>query len=1091
MSEMVSVFLPPQYTVRIKVGKNPILQLSPHFNEVPCTLGKKSIGKVAFVTAIISEKREILITCQKSPPRQFQGEVLHIPTDALTPELIAAATPRRWLSSQMMTYTDVKHVQKLSSQALSSWQNQFHYHEEIATKNQAGLRKPQLGALYSILSHWTVAPEELGTVVMPTGSGKTETMLSLLVNASLERVLVIVPTNALREQIAQKFLTLGKLRAMGVIGNLAQNPVVGIVKHQFSNEAEVEQFCSACNVIVATMPVLGGCDEEIKRKLSELCTHLIIDEAHHVKAPTWERFRSYFHGKPILQFTATPFREDGKHLGGNLLYCYPLRKAQEEGYFKPIRFRSVYALTDPDREIAHVAIDQLNTDRQNGLDHLLMARVNTIERAHEVLKHYQELAPEHHPLCVHSQMSATELKSVLYKLRSRQIRIIVCVSMLGEGFDLPQLKIAALHDIHKSLAITLQFTGRFTRTLGQDEQPIGDATMIANRAFLDVQKQLRALYTEDPDWNFIIQELSEEATGEEKERSDFYRSFRSLPREVSLQSIEPKMSTVVYKTDCDQWNIAAIDQLFPEEERYTKEIAVSEDHHLLWFIKREVTPLQWGEVKDLENVHFDLYLVHWDNESGLLFINSSNNASLHEDLAKTIAGETAEIIRGESVYRALHNIKRMVATNLGLLDLVSRTRRFMMLMGSDTTEGLDAALSGNKTKTNLFGYGYEDGKPISIGCSLKGRIWSQLVAHDLRDWRLFCRQIGAKLTDETISTEEIFKNFVKPVLIQERPPLVPLAIEWPLAFFEYREDRISVTIDQETRLFLETELEIIDYTRDTPLRFRVVMGQAFAEYEAVFSKEGTNYRPLGKETIIRIGKREQPLSDWFRHYAPKIHFEQDTFMEHDLLFRINRTLPLFDPGKIDVWDWSGINLKKESQGVKKRKDTVQHHTIQKILNSGIPWDVVFDDDDSGEMADVVAMRMEDHGLIVHLYHCKFSVEPSPGSRVEDFYQVCGQSQKSLRWRVNSGLREIIPHLVHREQLRLSKGQSSRFEKGDFKMLEEIGRRIEVLKPEFHIFAVQPGLSCKAVSAPVLEQLAATSLYLQETFNINFRVIASE
>ena len=30
-------------------------------------------------------------------------------------------------------------------------------------------------------------------------------------------------------------------------------------------------------------------------------------------------------------------------------------------------------------------------------------------------------------------------------IRARQCKVIVCVDMLGEGFDLPQLKIAALH----------------------------------------------------------------------------------------------------------------------------------------------------------------------------------------------------------------------------------------------------------------------------------------------------------------------------------------------------------------------------------------------------------------------------------------------------------------------------------------------------------------------------------------------------------------------------------------------------------------------------------------------------------------------
>jgi superfamily II DNA or RNA helicase len=48
--------------------------------------------------------------------------------------------------------------------------------------------------------------------------------------------------------------------------------------------------------------------------------------------------------------------------------------------------------------------------------------------------------------------------------------------MLGEGYDLPNLKIAALHDQHKSLAITLQFIGRFTRS--SSNTPIGDAQQL-------------------------------------------------------------------------------------------------------------------------------------------------------------------------------------------------------------------------------------------------------------------------------------------------------------------------------------------------------------------------------------------------------------------------------------------------------------------------------------------------------------------------------------------------------------------------------------------------------------------------------------
>jgi superfamily II DNA or RNA helicase len=46
---------------------------------------------------------------------------------------------------------------------------------------------------------------------MPTGTGKPETMLSVLDSSPSRKVLVVVPTDALRTQLADKFLTLGVL----------------------------------------------------------------------------------------------------------------------------------------------------------------------------------------------------------------------------------------------------------------------------------------------------------------------------------------------------------------------------------------------------------------------------------------------------------------------------------------------------------------------------------------------------------------------------------------------------------------------------------------------------------------------------------------------------------------------------------------------------------------------------------------------------------------------------------------------------------------------------------------------------------------
>lgn len=103
------------------------------------------------------------------------------------------------------------------------------------TEKAPGLRSPQLGAVHAVLGYWTTNRAAPATVVMPTATGKTETMIALLVAARLLRLLVLVPSDALRAQIATKFETLGVLQELGIISRHALRPVVGRVQHRFDN----------------------------------------------------------------------------------------------------------------------------------------------------------------------------------------------------------------------------------------------------------------------------------------------------------------------------------------------------------------------------------------------------------------------------------------------------------------------------------------------------------------------------------------------------------------------------------------------------------------------------------------------------------------------------------------------------------------------------------------------------------------------------------------------------------------------------------------------------------------------------------------
>lgn len=126
------------------------------------------------------------------------------------------------------------------------------------------------------------------------------------------------------------------------------------------------------------------------------CQYLFIDEAHHIGAPRWREFRDAFSKSRIVQFTATPFRNDDRPVDGRRIFTFPLRKAQEQGYFKRIRFKPVSEFNPAKRDvaIAEAAVAQLRADLHLG--HIFMARVATVARAEEVFehyRHYQEFLP--------------------------------------------------------------------------------------------------------------------------------------------------------------------------------------------------------------------------------------------------------------------------------------------------------------------------------------------------------------------------------------------------------------------------------------------------------------------------------------------------------------------------------------------------------------------------------------------------------------------------------------------------------------------------------------------------------------------------
>jgi hypothetical protein len=205
-------------------------------------------------------------------------------------------------------------------------------------------------------------------------------------------------------------------------------------------------------------------------------------------------------------------------------------------------------------------------------------------------------------------------------------------------------------------------------------------------------------------------------------------------------------------------------------------------------------------------------------------------------------------------------------------------------------------------------------------------------------------------------------------------------------------------------------------------------------------------------------------------------------------------LPPYDRQRIATWDWAGVDIRKESQGTAKDADSVQAAVVRKLMRDD--YDVIFDDDDAGEAADVVAIRLvgdpaHPTQIDVEFYHCKFSLKARPGARVDDLYVVCGQAQTSIRWMSSAEKRtDLFTHLLRRDAERTASHRVSRFERGDPALVATLREMSITTHLTLKIHIVQPGVSRARISETQLRLLSVTENYLQETYELPFGVITS-
>ncbi|GAB5451128.1 MAG: hypothetical protein Hals2KO_14560 [Halioglobus sp.] len=362
------------------------------------------------------------------------------------------------------------------------------------------LREPQIES-YQALYEFFQGGDRVASVQIPVGCGKSGIAAIVPFGIAQGRVLVVAPNLTIKDGLFESFDITNHQkcfwRARGVLdkSDMVSGP------YACTLDTGNISVCEKSHIIVSNVQQLATNPEKwLKKFPSDFFDLIVVDEAHHSPASSWQAVIEHFNNAKIVNMTATPFRSDKKEIDGELVYRYPFKKATLNGYIKRIKasyvapseleftakgvtktynldevlqmktrdwFSRGIALSDVcNQSIVDNSLEKLEELRETGTQHQLIAVACSINHAKKIASMYE--ARGFSSDVIYGELDEDRKKTIRRKLVSGELDCIVQVQMLGEGFDHPKLSVAAIFRPFRTLAPYIQFVGRVLRVIVQN-----------------------------------------------------------------------------------------------------------------------------------------------------------------------------------------------------------------------------------------------------------------------------------------------------------------------------------------------------------------------------------------------------------------------------------------------------------------------------------------------------------------------------------------------------------------------------------------------------------------------------------------------
>ncbi|AEP00089.1 DEAD/DEAH box helicase [Heyndrickxia coagulans] len=380
----------------------------------------------------------------------------------------------------------------------------FETREPYISEN-INLRIPQREAFQSIKVYYSRSENERETaIILPVGCGKSGLITITPFALKSKRTLVIAPGLNIASQLFKDFdpsqeeLFYSKCHVL----NTPPYPEPAEIRGKTTNLSDLEE----AEVVITNIQQLQGVNNRWLSSLpADFFDLILVDEAHHNVAESWNIIRRAFPNANIVNYSATPRRADGQIMSGQVIYTFPIFRAIEEGYVKRLKAivlnpRTLKYVRRQDGQEIEVSLDEvkrlgetdsdfrrsivtsqetlftivdssiraLNQIREESgnSNHKIIASALNRQHCIQVMEAYR--ARGLRAAYVHSLQDDADNDRVLSQLKNHQLDVIVQVRKLGEGFDHPYLSVAAIFSVFNELSPFVQFVGRVMRTVDQN-----------------------------------------------------------------------------------------------------------------------------------------------------------------------------------------------------------------------------------------------------------------------------------------------------------------------------------------------------------------------------------------------------------------------------------------------------------------------------------------------------------------------------------------------------------------------------------------------------------------------------------------------